>query len=113
MRQLPGLGAVTAVEICDPEIQDSEKEEPHHVDEVPVKGDCVHRDGGPRREMPPVSAEPNQDEQDQATQHVGAVEAGQREERASECVRLQGKTTPESLDELVGLQRFEQGAKDD
>src|SRR5579859_4306127 len=96
-----------------PEIQDPKKEDPHHVDEVPVEGDRGDAHVMLRRELASCRAEQDEDEQDQAAQHMQAVEPGHREERAGEGVRLQRQTASKGGDELEQLPGFESEAKDD
>src|SRR5216683_1464479 len=85
------------------EVEDPEKEDPHHVDTDVVLG----------RELPARRAEQNEDEQDQAAEYVQAVEAGHREEGARERVRLQCQAARECVDELVQLPGLESEAEDD
>src|SRR5713226_8059009 len=95
------------------EVEDPEKEDPHHVDEVPVQGYRGDTDVVLGRELPARRAEQDEDDQDQAAEHMQAVEAGHREEGACERVRLQRQAARECVDELVQLPSLESEAEDD
>src|SRR5689334_14041995 len=94
------------------EVEDPKKEDPHHVDEVPVQGYGGDANVVLGRELSAGRAEQDEDEQDQAAEHVQAVEAGHREEGAGERVRLQRQAARESVDELIKLPGLESEAQD-
>src|SRR5438309_12074476 len=84
-----------------PHIKDQEQEHPDDVDEVPVEGNRGRTDMIPGGELAAGGAVQDQDQQDQSAQHVGAMEAGHREERAGEGVGGEVQAATEGVDELV------------
>src|SRR6266852_7610806 len=95
------------------EVEDPEKEDPHHVDEVPVQGHRGDTDVVLGRELPTRRAEQDEDEQDQAAEHVQAMKARHREEGARKRVGLQRQAARECVDELVQLPGLDSEAEDD
>src|SRR5437773_7598235 len=67
----------------------------------------------PRRELAASGAVQNQGEQYKATQHVRAMEAGHREERAGKGAGGEVQAPIESTDELNQLPDLEHDAQDD
>src|SRR5207253_5079782 len=97
----------------DPHIKNDEKEDPHHVDEVPVQGHRRWTDVVARIELSARRAIEDEGQKDESAQHVCAVEAGHREKGAGERVRGQVQAAMEGVDELVQLAELECESKDD
>src|SRR5918995_174662 len=64
-------------------VDEDEKPEPDHVDEVPVPGHGLEREVLARREVALHATQPDHGQHDRADHHVQAVEAGQHEERGA------------------------------
>src|SRR6267378_4857645 len=114
MPSTPPMPQPTPSSECrDAEVEDAEQEDPHHVDEVPVESHRRDSDVVLGRELAARRAVQDDQYQDQAPEHVEAVEAGHGEEGAGEGVRRQREAAAESLDELVQLAGLESEAQDD
>src|SRR5687768_3719208 len=66
------------------DVDRGEEADPHHVDEVPVDAGRFDGEVAVRAELSLQRTEQAQRDEDQATEHVRAVEAGEREERGGE-----------------------------
>src|SRR5436189_3849152 len=63
-----------------PDVDASEQEQPHHVDEVPVPGGEFEAEMLLRREVPQISSDQAHDQKDRADDHMRAMESGGHEE---------------------------------
>src|ERR1039458_7280735 len=64
-----------------PPVDAAEQEQPDHIDEVPVPGRRLKAEMALRREMAGAGAEPADDQEAGADDHVETVEPGGQEER--------------------------------
>src|SRR5688572_6601626 len=93
------------------QVDDGEDHDPDHVDEVPVEAGDLHR----LRPLLDAAAEGeagDRQQHDDAQGHVGAVEAGEDEERAAGHVGGEAHALPDERRELVDLARQEHHAEE-
>src|SRR5689334_8711006 len=93
-----------------PDVDAGEKEQPNHVDEMPIPGGELKPDVVSGREGPPIRAQETYKEENHADDDMRAVKAGRHEERRAVDRVLKAERR---VDVLVGLGEHEQHAKGD
>src|SRR3954454_9866876 len=99
-----GFGAMT------PDVDTDEREQPDHVDEMPVPGGEFEAEMLGRRKMSSHGAEQTHGQEDGADQHVEAMEAGRHEEGRAVDIAAEREC---GMAVFIGLNAGERGAEYD